>query len=150
MFRNLKKIEGFTILELMIAIGILIIITGTSLFAILSLIPTLKISSISRDLITDLRYAQELALSQQIDYSVYFITSTKEYKIIKKTSPQEEILTKKLPSEISFKEIDFPNNEVIFNLYGGVKEAGKIILENQKGQENVIQVSPSGFTKLIK
>jgi Tfp pilus assembly protein FimT len=142
--------KAFTILELILIIAILGIMVSVSLFAILNLIPSLKIDSASRDLITDLRYAQELALSQQIDYSVYFMTSTQEYKIIKKTSPQEEILTKKLPSGIYFKEIDFLNNEVIFNLYGAVKEAGKVILENQNGKEVTIQISPSGFSKIIK
>jgi Tfp pilus assembly protein FimT len=142
--------KAFTILELILIIAILGIMVSVSLFAILNLIPSLKIDSASRDLITDLRYAQELALSQQIDYSVYFMTSTQEYKIIKKTSPQEEISTKKLPSGIYFKEIDFLNNEVIFNLYGAVKEAGKVILENQDGKEITIQISPSGFSKIIK
>ncbi|MGC9031569.1 MAG: pilus assembly FimT family protein [Minisyncoccia bacterium] len=142
--------HGFTTFELMISIFLIIILGSISFAAILKVFSTLKLESSVRDLLTDLRYAQELALSEQANFSVVFSTSTSSYTILKEETPIKEIITKKLPTEINFTEINFPEQKVIFNIYGAVKDSGDIILEGKTGKQMKILVTPSGFSKILK
>jgi len=105
-----------------------------------------------RGLVTDLRYAQQLTVTEQKEHCVRFFPNDKEYKIIQcQDSGAEEIL-----KTISLQEIDsitvandLSDNEVRYNPYGAVKEAGIITLEIN-GKIKIIDVRPSGFVKVTK
>lgn len=145
----MKIKNSFTLIELLVVILVIGIITGISWGAVRALQPSLRLGSVARDLITDLRYAQQLAVSQQVDYGVRFSTATNEYQIIRHGTTTEDLLKKSLPDGIDFQEITgFSNNEVIFNPYGAVKETGTISLINTKGKTKTIEVRPSGFVKI--
>lgn len=141
-----QKGEGFTLAELLIIIGIIVVLVGISIPVYRSFQPGLQLSGAVRTLITNLRYAQQLAVTEQLEHCVRF--GDKEYKIIQCQDGAEEIL-----KTISLQEIDsitvagFNNNEVRFNPYGAVKETGTITLEiNEKAK--TIDVRPSGFVKI--
>ena len=150
---NIFKTEknfGFTLIELLIVIAILSILAVISFSVVVSLQPSFHLKAATRDLISDIRYAQQLAVTQQVDYGVLFSSSTNSYQIIKHptTSTSAVIKQKDLPGDIFFKEISgFTNDEVVYNPYGAVKESGTIILVNQNNQTKTIAIKPSGFVK---
>ena len=143
------KLKGFTLLEVLIVIAILGIMASISFAFFKTFSPALKLSSSTRDLATDLRYTQQLAVTEQVNYGVSFSLTTNEYRIIKYGATAQEILRKSLPDGISFQEIiGFANKEAIFNPYGAVQQAGDIFLINTENKMKTIRVRPSGFVKI--
>jgi len=144
--------KGFTLIEILIVIGVIGIIVVISIPAYRQFQPTLQLNGAVRGLVTDLRYAQQLTVTEQKEHCVRFFPNDKEYKIIQcQDSGAEEIL-----KTISLQEIDsitvandLSDNEVRYNPYGAVKEAGIITLEIN-GKIKIIDVRPSGFVKVTK
>lgn len=141
--------KAFTLVEVLIVIAIISVIAGVSWSTFKVLQPSLQLASIARDLTTDLRYAQQLAVTEQVNHGVRFSTTADEYQIIRYGTTTEEILRKSLPENVDFQEIvGFSNNEVIFNPYGAVKTAGTVCLINTKNTTTTIEIKPSGFVKI--
>ncbi len=142
--------KGFTLIEILIVIGVIGILVGISIPVYRQFQPALRLSGAVRNLVTDLRYAQQLTVTEQLEHCVRFFLDDKEYKIIQCQDGAEEIL-----KTISLQEIDsititnFSNDEVRYNPYGAVKEAGTITLEiNEKAK--TIDVRPSGFVRITE
>jgi len=140
--------NSFTLIELLIIISVIGIITIISIPAFRFFQPTLQLNSISREIISDLRYAQQLSITEQIEYCVRFFPIEKKYKIIQ-CETAEILKEKPLPNEITTLTVTgFTDNQVRYNPYGAVAEAGTTTLENSKGQIKNILVKPSGFVEM--
>lgn len=141
--------RGFTLMEILATIGIIAILSSVSWAVLKNFQPSLALSSISRDLVSDLRLAQQLSVSEQINHGVFISTSTNEYHLKKFATTTETLLSKQLPSGISFCEImGLYEGYVIFNPYGSALYPGSICLSNSKGQSEIIDIKPSGFVKI--
>lgn len=142
---------GFTLIEFLIVIGIIGILAMIGVPVFRSYQPDIQLSGIVRNLVADLRYAQQLTVTEQVEHGVRFCTSTENYQIIKYLSPEEILKEENLPPEVTFGNIEgFINNEVRFNAYGAVNKSGFITLENSKGGTTIIEIRPSGFIKILK
>lgn len=141
--------KSFSLIELLIIVVIFTIISGISFTIFREFEPTMKLNGAARELITDLRYAQQLTVSEQVRHGIRFSTTTPEtsdeYRLIRHGEAPEEIFTKQLSEGIEFQKINFTNQEVIFNSYGAVQEAGEVVLVNSKNATTTIDVRPSGF-----
>jgi hypothetical protein len=141
--------RALTLVEILTIIGIIGILALIGIPAFKIYQPNLQLSGTVRELVTDLRYVQQLTMTEQVEHGIRFFSST-EYQIIR-YGPPEEILESKVLDGVSFQEITgFTNNEIIFNPYGAVKEMGIITLINTKNSTTSINVRPSGFIKIIK
>lgn len=143
--------KSFTLIEILIVIGIIVILAGISVPIFKNYQPTLQLNGAVRNLISDLRYAQQLALTEQIEYCLQFPTNfptDRKYKIIQCSGgqPLKEVSLPDKITNLSF--TDFLDNQVEFNPYGAVKKSGTITLKNTKGDEKIIDVKPSGFVKI--
>jgi len=155
--------KGFTLIEILIVIGIIVVLAGIGFPVFRSIQPSIQLNGAIRNLVSDLRYAQQLTVTEQTEYCVCFFPldgeCEKRYKIIRcgESDPQcgdtEPVLIKEksLPDEIKTLTISdsFINNEVRYNPYGAVKEAGTITFTNTRDKEKIIDVKPSGFVKII-
>lgn len=145
------KHESFTIMELLVIIGIIGILALIGIPAFKAYQPTLQLSGAVRELVTDLRYAGQLAVTEQVNHGVRFSTSTNQYWIIRYGATEEILALTTLPSKVSFRQITgLTKDEVIFNPYGAAKETGQVTLENTKNSSTTIDIRPSGFVKIIK
>ncbi len=143
--------KSFTLIEILIVISIIGIMVGVSWSALKFLQPSWQLNSAVRELVGDFRFAQQMAVTEQIDYGVSFSTTTREYQITKYGTTTQVILSKSLPTDIEFKEITgFTNNEVLFNPYGAVKEGGNVSLINKVGKTKTVEIRPSGFVKIAE
>ena len=141
--------KSFTLIETIIVIAIATIIAGSVYGVIISLQPSIKLKSVTRDLTTDLRYSQQQAVTEQINFGVTILSELKQYQIVKYGATTEILLTKSLPVDIAFYEIiGFTNDEIIFNPYGAVLEMGTISLINSEQETKIIEIRPSGFVKI--
>jgi len=146
-----KKKEGFTLNELIIVLSIIGIIMLISVPAFRTYSPALKLSGATRELVSDLRYSEQLALNEQINHGIHFIYNENKYQLIKKYAEAEEVLEEKfLPPEVSFYSISgFIDDRAMFNPYGAALEPGTIILNNINNSMITIEVKSSGFVKII-
>lgn len=139
--------KGFTLIEILLVLTIVVILAGGVVASLSFYQPYLKLRGVARDLITDLRYAQQLAVTEQINHSVKFFPTQKKYQIIQE-GPVLLLSERILPEEVSFGNIiGFTDNKVVFNPYGASGEAGSIVLQNTEGKTMTIEVKLSGFVK---
>ncbi len=143
--------RGFTLTEILIIIVIILILILISIPYFRTLQPAIQLSGAVREIVSDLRYAQQMAVTEQIEYGIRFIDDFNEYQIIRYKETEEVVQSKKLPATVVFYEIDgFVENQAIFNPYGAVKESGSIELINTNNEITMIDVRPSGFVRIIK
>lgn len=137
--------KSFTLIELLIVIGIFTILASISFLGLRSIRPILQLSGMTRELVTDLRYAQQLAVTEQTDHGVRFSFAENKYQIIRYAETEEILKQRILPEGINLQKI---NNfdEARFNPYGAVIESGKVNLVNIKTK--TIEIKPSGFVKI--
>ncbi|MCD6270221.1 prepilin-type N-terminal cleavage/methylation domain-containing protein [bacterium] len=145
--------KSFTLIEILVVVAIIAIIAGISFLAIVKIQPSLYLKSAVREIVNDMRWAQQSSITQQLNFGILFSTTSQSYKIVKYVTPTstKELMHKSLRNGISFKEINgFTNNEVIYNPYGAVEEDGIISLSNINGKIITIQVRPSGFIRTLE
>ena len=151
MIKFLKYHNGFTLIEIFVIIFITSIIIGIFFGGLKTLQPSMRLSATVSDLVTDLHYIQQQAVSEQFNYGISFFIDTNRYQILKyiTSTTTQEISTKSLAQGIGFQAIqDFTDNIVVFNPYGSVKEAGSVSLINTKEEIKIINIRPSGFIKI--
>lgn len=141
--------KGFTLIEMLIIIGIIAVLVGIGIPVFRSFQPVIQLNGAVRDLVTDLRYAQQIAITEQVNHCLQLFLTEKKYQIVQcgQTQPLLEVV---LPNEVEFLSANFTDDKVEFNPYGAVKESGTIVLENTKNQTKTIEIRPSGFVKIKK
>lgn len=101
-----------------------------------------------RDVASDLRYAQQLAVAEQVVYKVSFNIPQNNYSIINSASGQT-IKSQTINSRILIQQINgLANNTVNFNATGGVTQSGFIVLLNETNNTSTIEIKPSGYVKI--
>jgi len=148
---ELLRRESFSLVEILIIIGIIGILVSIILPVFRIFEPDFQLSGTTRDLVSDFRYAQQLAVTEQVEHGVRFSILLEKYQLIRYVTPEEILKESELPSRVSFEKIEgFTNEEVKFNPYGAVKESGTVTLKNDRGKMTTIDVRPSGFIKILK
>lgn len=143
-----KKQSGLTLVELLIVIFIIGILALMGYPAFKNFQPGMQLRSAARDLIGDLRYVQQLAITEQLEYCLRVLPSEKKYQMLQ--CGEAEILEEKsFPEKIVQVTVSgLTDNEVRYNPYGAVTEGGNIVLENSKSETKTVLVKVSGFVKM--
>lgn len=145
-----KRVEGFTLIEILLVIGLIGIIAAAYFSATQFQEQSRALSGATRNLITDLRYAQQLSVTNQIDYGIEISIASNSYKLIRFSTTTVEFFDKDLPSGITFQSVSgFTSDEIKFNAYGAVSQAGTITLVNTESSTTTIDVRPSGFVRIL-
>lgn len=151
LIKNTEVKNGFTLSEILVILGIVGILALIGVPSFKAYQPSLQLSGVVRELATDLRYAEQLAITEQIEHGIIFFPGASQYQIVRYGDPDQMLESKTLPGEVSFREITgFTDNKVVFNPYGAAEESGMIILVNTKNSTSGIDIRPSGFIKIIK
>ncbi|MDD5291143.1 MAG: GspH/FimT family protein [Patescibacteria group bacterium] len=150
MFRDFyKKNQGSLLLNVLVSFGIIALMATLSIPYIRQYQPNLKLNATARDLTSDLRYAQQLTITEQAVYLVDLDLNNDSYQVLKGGAATTTIKTVEFDSDVSFQQVTgLADNQVIFNFYGGVSESGQITLVNTNGKTAVINVKPSGYVQL--
>jgi type II secretion system protein H len=142
--------KGFTLIEIMIVLAIISLLSLMSTPLLVNYQKTTKLRSEARLLATNLRLAQQLAITEQKIYYLNLNATTTSYQIINSETSQL-IKNVQLDSEVEFGEISgFTENRIQFNSTGGVLETGYISLINSKNGTSTLQIKPSGYVEIIE
>lgn len=147
---NNKSSGGFTVFEIMVVISIFALLTAISIPFLNKYQPNLKLNSSARNLAADLRYAQQLTITEQVLHLISIDIGAGSYaleRIGAATTTIKEII---LPQEVTFDLASTTVSEIRFNSYGGVSgsSVGEIMLKNNNGQSQLILIKPSGYVHL--
>lgn len=141
---------GFTAVEMLVTLGVIALISMISIPLLVNYQKTSKLRNEGRALSTNLRLAQQLAITEQNIYEVQFDKSVNRYSIIN-ASDSETFKTVNLDSEVEINDITgLTDDKVSFNPTGGVTETGFIYLTNSKNQTTTVEIKPSGYVKLTE
>ncbi len=148
----MKKIffmSGFTAIEMIVVITIIIIISSIGLEIFSNYRESIDLIGCARELVSDLRYVQELSVTEQVRHGIQFFTEDRKYQLIRYGDTQEILKEKQLPQGIFYESIEgLSLGRVRFNPYGATEESGSIVLSNTQNAKKTIQIRPSGFVKL--
>jgi len=152
-FDLLKKIKhnqfGTLIINLVVSIGVIVLLMTISLPYLRRYQPNMKLSAESRSLVADLRYAQQLTVTEQAVHTVDFNLGGDSYQIIKTGVASTTVKTVEFDPEVSFQQITgLTDNRVVFNYYGGVSQSGQVVLINTNFKTTTINIKPSGYIQL--
>ncbi len=147
MFKLLRSNRGITLIEILSTVVIIGIVSGMAVPRFKIAMDRMSYKSADREMLSALRLARSLAVSEKADYGVYFQdTKPRKYTLFKDiTNPgamtfedsDSIIFTDTLSSEFSLLYTDIPGDVVFFQPNGS---AGFI------GGGNIISVAQSGET----
>ena len=127
-----KLKSAFSLPEFLIVIAILVILVGLAVPAFKSYQPNLQLSGSARNLVTDFRYAQQLAVAGAATGTI-----------------KEVVLPGEISSLTLSQEILDNNNVVKYNPYGSVDVSGTVFLQNSENATTVLEIKPSGFINIL-
>jgi len=153
MLKKVKTQSGGMLISVLASIGILLAMATISIPYLRKFQPNLKLTGTANDISADLKYAQQLTITEQIIYAVYFDNTLDKYYIYRLNPPAATSTIKSvtLPAEVSINNVTgLTGNIVRFNSYGSVSESGEIELINTNNSTATIKIKPSGFIKIEK
>jgi prepilin-type N-terminal cleavage/methylation domain-containing protein len=140
--------KGFTLIELLVVIAITGALLTISVPFYRSVTQNLNLNSVTRDMASDLRYAQQLAVTTQINHRININPNTDSYQIIN-TQDESIIKTVFIKDSIDIQNISgLTDYTVTFNATGAADSTGTIILGNINERQAVIEIKPSGYVKI--
>jgi len=143
MIRSNNRNKGFTLIELMVVIGIITLLLVLSINGISSLIQWSKLNTAAALLSSELKNTQSRAFYEGVYYKIEFqptfnYPTLNKYKIFKKSELCKEI---KLEGVELFKT-NFTDNRVRFYPNGVPSMGGTVTLKNKRGKILYVIMTP--------
>jgi len=136
-------------MNVLVSLGIIVILAAVTLPFYKKYQPNLELNGVARNMASDLRYAQQLTLSEQVAYSVQFNTSSDSYDIIRGGATPTTIKSVTFPENVIYQQItELTGNKVTFNSYGAVSQGGTVVLININNKTSTINIKPSGYVQI--
>lgn len=156
----MRKDKGFTLVEMMVVIGIMAIVSAIAIPNFFSFAAGMKLRSASRDLYSNFQQARMKAIRHNTRWAIRFTASgyqmencgadndcTADNIIVKTVNMSKEypgVAITTSPNANKLVEFNSEGNTINF---AGTSTAGTTTLTNSKGSSNVV-VTSSGFIKI--
>lgn len=99
-----------------------------------------RVNSAIRELVTDIRYVQQMAMGEGRTYNVIFNTNVQNYRVDYTSYPMVTIVKRVFfPEGLTLLGTNFKNNTISFYITGAPSAAGTIELMDRKG--NIIRIT---------
>ncbi len=143
--------SGFTLVELMVSLALIGILAGIAFPNILAYLPTFRLHSAARQVMTDLNYARGRAASLNLEYRIQFDVSAETYVVekgINRLIPVSGLMKKQCPGwwKRIIDAVSVSQNPV-YAKPTGTMTTTTITLQNSKGQSLEITTSRVGRIK---
>lgn len=146
-----KVKSGFTILESVIVLGIIVVIVGMSIPLLSRFSQSSSINSASNNISSILRTARSYAISRNNNYSVNFDTASVPNAVWISDSLGNIVGRRhNLPKTVSIANITFQNNIVTFRPTGGISgNSGSVSLTDSGGlTKQITVINTTGRVKI--
>jgi len=145
---KLPDSNGLTLAELLVVIAIIALASAITVPFYRVIAMNLDLSAAARDLASDLRYAQQLAVTTQVNHQVIFTLANNSYDL-KNSGSNAIVKSRIIKSPITILSITgLPGNTVTFNSTGAATSTGIITLTNPNNRTSTIEIKPSGYVKI--
>lgn len=131
-----KRIEGgFTMIELLIVLSLLVIMMGIVVLNMKPMQESREVQQFIQLLTSDLHYAQQFALTERVQVQVKFNNTSKQYSI--QSGPMNKIKTVRYPDGLYFQEV---STGLVFEYSsnGTIKKGGTILLQTKRGLYKIV------------
>ena len=148
----MKRQRGFSLIELMIAVAILVVVSSMSVYAWNRYVNNTNLRTATRELQADLFSMKERAVAERVRYRMTLDVSANNYTIEQggaaATDPYTVIQTKSpavFSSATSLKETSFTGSQVVFQPRG-TAGWGTVKLTNNRNSIATITIMSTGRT----
>ena len=159
--KSMRKNSGFTLMELIIVIVVLVILAAISVPIFLSWLPEYRLRSAADDLYAHLQHAKMQAIRNNNNWAVQFVESSNSYTIYSNYKNTSDTGTAVKTINLSdhgsgvgygngnapqsatgaaapFNNVTYNNNWVVFNRRGMVNTLGYVYLSNNAGSARTV------------
>jgi len=138
MKRSTNHKKGYTLIELMVVVGIISLLLGLGINGLDYLIQWNKLNTAAALLSSELKNTQSRAFYEGVYYKLQFWLSLDRYRIYKQTELIDDIVLK----DIDLFNTNFTNNQVFFYPNGVPSMGGTITLKNKIGKVLYVIMTP--------
>jgi len=130
--------RGFTIIELIVIVAIVVVLTTLSVNGLSNLLQWNKLNATATQLRADLRLAQANAFYEGIYYKLDFYTALDRYKIYKQSELYKDIQLE----DIKLHNTNFKDDKLYFYPTGVPSQGGTVTLKNNRGKVLYVIMTP--------
>jgi len=138
MIHNNNRNKGYTLIELMVVVGIISLLLGLSINGISSLIQWSKLNRAAALLSSELKNTQSRAFYEGVYFKLQFMPSLDKYRIYKQTKLIDDIILK----DIDLFNSNFTDDKVYFYPNGVPSMGGTVTLKNKRGKVLYVIMTP--------
>jgi len=150
----MKKESGYSLIELLIVLAIIAVLTGLAQASFTAQLPHLRLNHAARALVSDLRWARQLAIAQGQPVQMVLDLERDRYRIERQSQPGIPIggVRDLQDRRQGFGEIDLVDSTrgqtLTFNPQGTTNSWTTITLKNRTGEQRQITVVATGRVKI--
>ena len=138
MIRSNNRTNGFTLIELMVVMGIISLLLGLSLNGLYNLIQWSKLNRAAALLSSELKDTQSRAFYEGVYYKLQFWPTLDRYRIYKQTELIDDIILE----DIDLFNTNFTDDNVYFYPNGVPSMGGTVTLKNKRGKVLYVIMTP--------
>jgi prepilin-type N-terminal cleavage/methylation domain-containing protein len=138
MKRSNNHTKGYTLIELMVVVGIIALLLGLSLNGLNNLIQWNKLNVAAALLSSELKNTQSKAFYEGVYYKIEFWEPLDRYRIFK----QNELIDDIILEDIDLFNTNFTDDRVKFNPNGVPSMGGTVTLKNKIGKVLYVIMTP--------
>ena len=138
MIHSTNRNKGFTLIELMVVVGIISLLLGLSLNGLYNLIQWSKLNRAAAILSSELKNTQSRAFYEGVYYKLQFWPTLDRYRIYRQTELIQDIILE----DIDLFNTNFTDNNLYFYPNGVPSMGGTVTLKNKRGKVLYIIMTP--------
>ena len=142
MIHSTNRTKGYTLIELMVVIGIISLLLVLSINGINSLLQWSKLNRAAALLSSELKNTQSMAFYEGICYKIEFWESLDRYRVYKQKEGYYEVYKDIQLEDIDLFNTNFTNDRVRFNPNGVPSMGGTVTLKNSRGKILYVIMTP--------
>ena len=128
----MRNDSGFTMIELMVVIGIMAILSAIAIPSYIKWLPKHRVGSAARAVMSSMEFARINAIKRNTVVRVDFDWANESLTVVEVVNLVETTLrTRGLPADVDLQDIDL-GTPVTFNGHGFSDESGGVVVENNK------------------
>ncbi len=144
MIHSTIRTKGYTLIELMVVVGIIALLLGLSLNGLDYLIQWNKLNTAAALLSSELKNTQSRAFYEGVHYKLQFWPTLNRYRIYKQSELIDDIILK----DIDLFNTNFTDNNLYFYPNGVPSMGGTVTLKNKR--EKILYVIMTPVTARVR